>query len=208
MCSTDLRRSSEGANKIWLTTETGRLKDHNLEMQAPKNKAVKMGFFSVIVLTLKRVWLKKESYLACQLVIFLHKSKFGEMEVFGFFLGNQMESKGSVCGRLFAGGFLWWKFFENFPPSSNQMKSDGGVCERKTHESFLWEGGSLSWKFFESFFAIRWNPKEVFVGGRLPFIPFSTSSSSDWVFPPPPPPPPTKWRKLLNSKNFHQCPSH
>ena len=151
MCSTDLRRSSEGANKIWLTTETGRLKDHNLEMQAPKNKAVKMGFYSVIVLTLKRVWLKKESYLACQLVIFLHKSKFGEMEVFGFFWGNQMESKGSVCGRLFAGGFLWWKFFENFPPSSNQMKSDGGVCERKTHESFLWEGGSLSWKFFESF---------------------------------------------------------
>ena len=55
-----------------------------------------MGFY--IVLTLKRVWLKKESYLACQLVIFLHKSKFGEMEVFGGIRWNPKE--------VFVGGFL------------------------------------------------------------------------------------------------------
>ena len=188
MCSTDLRRSSEGANKIWLTTETGRLKDHNLEMQAPKNKAVKMGFFSVIVLTLKRVWLKKESYLACQLVIFLHKSKFGEMEVLGFFWGIRWNPKGSVCGRPFVGGFLWWKFFENFPPSSNQMKSDGGVCERKTHESFFVGGRLPFMEVFWKFFCNQMKSEGGVCGREAPFHPlfhklflglsFSSSSSS------------------------------
>ena len=172
MCSTDLRRSSEGANKIWLTTETGRLKDHNLEMQAPKNKAVKMGFYSVIVLTLKRVWLKKESYLACQLVIFLHKSKFGEMEVFGFFWGIRWNPK-----EVFVGGFLQEASFgESFLKTFlllqirwNQMEVfvRGRLmkvfCGREApfHGSFLkvflqsdeirrrclWEGGSLSSPF-------------------------------------------------------------
>ena len=185
MCSTDLRRSSEGANKIWLTTETGRLKDHNLEMQAPKNKAVKMGFYSVIVLTLKRVWLKKESLPASNISAQIQVWWDGSFRIF---LGNHMESKGSVCGRPFVGGFLWWKFFENFPPSSNQMKSDGGVCERKTHESFFVGGRLPFMEVFWKFFCNQMKSEGGVCGREAPFHPlfhklflglsFSSSSSS------------------------------
>ena len=142
MCRTDLRRSSEGANKIWLTTETGRLKDHNLEMQAPKNKAVKMGFFSVIVLTLKRVWLKKESLQASNISAQIQVWRDGS---FWIFLG---ESDGiqRKC--------LWEAFCRRLPLVKVFWKLSSFFKSDEIRWRCLWEEDS--WKFF--------------VGGRLPFM--------------------------------------